>query len=94
MSEVDVTSSLLFLRDETDLPLDDPELRLREIGQYLQSARANLLSGGALLGIDTGSRFDALAFALPANADATYRRRKEPAATERLGDAVRIWEAL
>jgi hypothetical protein len=91
--EVDVTSSLLFLRDETDLPLDDPGMRLREIGQYLQAARANLLSGGALLGIDTGGRFDALAFALPANADATYRRRKEPAATQRLGDAVRIWDA-
>jgi hypothetical protein len=90
---VDVTSSLLYLRDETDLPLDDPELRLREIGNYLQAARANLLSGRALLGIDTGGRFDALAFALPANAAATYRRRKEPAATQRLGDAARIWEA-
>jgi hypothetical protein len=90
---VDVTSSLLYLRDETDLPLDDPELRLREISQYLQAARANLLSGGALLGIDTGSRFDALAFALPANAGATYRRRKEPVASERLGDATRIWDA-
>jgi hypothetical protein len=91
--DVDVTSSLLYLRDETDLPLDDPELRLRDISQYLQAARANLLSGGALLGIDTGSRFDALAFALPANAGATYRRRKEPAATVRLADATRIWEA-
>ncbi len=90
---VDVTSSLLYLRDETDLPLDDPELRMREISHYLQAARANLLSGGALLGIDAGSRFDALAFALPANASATYRRRKEPAATERLGDAARIWDA-
>jgi PD-(D/E)XK nuclease superfamily len=92
--DVDVKSSLLFLRDETDLPLDNPGLRLREIGQYLQSARANLLSGGALLGVDTGGRFDALKFALPANAGATYRRRKEPAAIQRLGDAVRIWEAL
>lgn len=90
--DVDVISSLLYLRDGMDLPLDDPELRLREISHYLQAARANLLSGGALLGIDTGSRFDALAFALPANAGATYRRRKEPAATQRLGDAARIWE--
>jgi hypothetical protein len=64
------------------------------MGHYLQAARANLLSGGALLGIDTGGRFDALAFALPANAGATYRRRKEPAATQRIGDAVRIWDAL
>ena len=89
---VDVTSSLLYLRDQTELPLDDPKRRLHEISHYLQAARANLVSGGALLGIDTGGRFDALAFALPANAGATYRRRKEPSATARLGDAVRIWE--
>jgi len=90
---VEVTSSLLYLRDETDLPLDDPEQRLAEIRHYLQAARANLLSGGALLGVDSGSRFDALAFALPANAGATYRRRKELAAARRLGDAAHIWEA-
>jgi hypothetical protein len=83
----------LYLRDETDLPLDDPEQRLGEIRHYLQAARANLLSGGALLGVDSGSRFDALAFALPANAGATYRRRKELAAARRLGDAAHIWEA-
>ncbi len=90
---VEVTSSLLYLRDQTDLPLDDPETRLREIGRYLQAASANLVSGAALLGIDTGGRYDALAFALPANAGATYRRRKEAAATTRLGDAAHIWEA-
>jgi hypothetical protein len=92
--QVEVTSSLLYLRNETDLPLDNPELRLREISHYLRVARSSLLSGCALLGIDTGGRYDALAFALPANAGATYRRRKEPAATERLGDAARIWEAV
>jgi hypothetical protein len=92
--DVDVTSSLLYLRDETELTLDDPQQRLREIIQYLQAGRANLLSGGALLGVDTGNRYDPLAFALPANADATYRRRKEQAATQRLGDAARIWGVL
>ncbi len=39
------TSSLLYLRDETDLALDDPPQRLREISQYLQAARANLQGG-------------------------------------------------
>jgi hypothetical protein len=91
---VDITTSLLYLRDETELTLDDPQQRLREIIEYLQAGRANLLSGGALLGVDTGNRYDPLAFALPANADATYRRRKEQAATQRLGDAARIWGVL
>jgi hypothetical protein len=91
-AEVEVASSLLYLRDGVDLPLDDPELRLGELSQFLQTARANLLSGAGLLGIDTGNRYDPLAFALPANSGATYRRRKEPAALERLGEAARIWE--
>jgi len=90
-ADVAVTSSLLYLRELRDMPLDDPELRLRELGEYLDAARVNLLSGGALMGSETGGRYDALAFALPANAAATYRRRKEPAATERMGDAARVW---
>ena len=36
---------------------------------------------------------DDLAFALPANASATYCKRKLPAATERLGEAAQVWEA-
>ena len=34
-----------------------------------------------------------LAFALPANATATYCKRKMPAATERLGEVAQVWEA-
>ena len=34
-----------------------------------------------------------LAFALPANASATYCKRKMPAATERLGEVTQVWEA-
>jgi hypothetical protein len=89
--QVEVSSSLLYLRDELDLPLDDPPRRLREIIGYLTSARTSLLAGNALMGADTGARYDALAFALPANADATYCRRKAAAATERLGEAARVW---
>ena len=47
----------------------------------------------ALLGPDTGGAYDDLAFALPANAGATYCKRKIVAATERLGDAAQVWEA-
>ena len=71
----------------------DPEATLTEITGYLQAARANLLSGAGLLGPDTGGDYDDLAFALPANAGATYCKRKIAAATERLGDAAQVWEA-
>ena len=45
------------------------------------------------MGKDTGDTYDDLAFALPANAGAIYRPRKEAAATALLGDAARVWEA-
>ena len=64
-----------------------------KIAGYLRAARANLLSGGGVLGADTGGTYDDLAFALPANAGATYCKRKIAAATERLGAAAQVWEA-
>ena len=66
---------------------------LTEITGYLRAARANLQSGQALIGPDTGGAYDDLAFALPANAGATYCKRKLPAATEAFGDAALVWEA-
>ena len=60
---------------------------------HLRTARASLASGGAVIGADTGEKYDDLAFALPANAGAVYRVRKEGAANERLGDATRVWDA-
>ena len=38
-----------------------------------------------MIGPDAGGAYDDLAFALPANASATYCKRKIAAATERLG---------
>ena len=91
--EVSIVASLLYPRDQQDLRLDDADTTLRELAGYLRSARANIASGGAVMGEDTGGTSDDLAFALPANADATYCERKRGAATERLGEAVRVWEA-
>ncbi len=91
--EVEISASLLYPRDEIDLRLDNPEATLVEIAGYLRAARANLLSGGAVLGIDTGGSYDDLALALPANAAATYCKRKAAAATTRLGDATQVWDA-
>jgi hypothetical protein len=92
-ADVSISASLLFPRDQIDLQLADPETTLTEITGYLQAARANLTAGNALIGPDTGGNYDDLAFALPANAGATYCKRKLPAATEIFGDAAQVWEA-
>jgi hypothetical protein len=92
-ADVSISASLLFPRDQIDLQLADPEATLIEITGYLQAARANLTAGHALIGPDTGGNYDDLAFALPANAGATYCKRKLPAATEIFGDAAQVWEA-
>ncbi|MDP3593566.1 PD-(D/E)XK nuclease family protein [Phenylobacterium sp.] len=92
-ADVSISASLLYPRDQIDLQLDDPEATLVEITGYLQAARTNLTAGNALIGPDTGGTYDDLAFALPANAGATYCKRKLSAATELFGDAAQVWEA-
>ena len=91
--DVAIAASLLYPREKRDLRLEDPDAALRTLIGHLQAARANLASGGAVMGEDTGNTYDDLAFALPANAGAIYRPRKEVAATALLGDAARVWEA-
>jgi len=90
---VEIRAALLYPRAELELALEDPEGTLEDVVSYLQSARDSLLGGAAVIGTDTGNDYDDLRFALPANAQAGYLRRKSAAATERLGDAARIWEA-
>jgi len=92
-ADISISASLLYPRDQINLQLDDPEATLIEITGYLKAARANLTAGNALIGPDTGGAYDDLAFALPANAGATYCKRKLSAATERFGDAAQVWEA-
>jgi hypothetical protein len=91
--DVAISASLLYPREPIDLQLDDPEAVLAEITGYLRAARTSLASGAALPGLDTGGEYDELAFALPANASATYCKRKLPAAKERLGEFAHVWEA-
>jgi hypothetical protein len=91
--DVAISASLLYPREPVDLQLDDPEAVLAEITGYLRAARTSLSGGAALPGADTGGDYDDLAFALPANASATYCKRKLPAATERLGEAAQVWGA-
>ena len=91
--DVSISASLLYPRDQIDLQLDDPEATLDEITGYLQAARDQ--SRGRQRPDRAGYRrdYDDLAFALPANAGATYCKRKLPAATELFGDAAQVWEA-
>ena len=91
--EVSIGASLLYPRDQLVLQLDDLDDTLAALTGFLQSAHSNLVAGGAVMGVDTGEVYDDLAFALPANASASYCERKKDAATERLGAAAEIWEA-
>ena len=88
-----IQASLLFPRDQIDLRLSDPEATLIAMTRYLQAAKSSLIDGNGLPGPDAGGNYDDLAFALPANAGATYCKRKLPAATEKFGDAGQVWEA-
>lgn len=90
---VEIEASLLYPKEPLDLRLDDPPGLLAEVTGYLQAAQASLSGGAALPGPDTGGKYDDLAFALPANAGATYCKRKQPAALARLADATLVWEA-
>ncbi len=92
-AEVTISASLLYLREEIDLKLEDPDATLVEIAGYLRAARANLLSGAGVIGRDSGGAYDDLSFALPANAGAAYCKRKIATATSRLGAAAQVWEA-
>ena len=91
--EVSIAASLLYPRENRDLRLDDPDAVLGTLTGYLRTARASLASGNAVMGADSGGIYDDLAFALPANAGAVYRVRKEAAAKALLGDATRVWDA-
>ena len=90
---VEIAASLLYPRDGLELHLDDPGATLREVAGFLKAARDNLTAGGAIMGMDTGGGYDDLAFALPANANASWCVRKWEAAVERLGPAAEIWDA-
>ncbi len=93
-NKVKISASLLYLRDEGYFPLEDAEEALTELTTYLSAAKASLIAGHALLGPDTGDGYDDLAFALPANAPATYCKRKLVLSAEKLNDLAPLWEAM
>jgi hypothetical protein len=93
-NDVEISASLLYPRELIDLRLDDPNAVLGQVSGYLQSARTSFGAGNSLMGPDTGGAYDDLALALPANAAASYCKRKLAAVNEKMGDAVLVWEAI
>jgi hypothetical protein len=92
-NDIGITASLLYPKEPLDLQLDDPGALLTEVTGYLRAARVSFAAGAVLPGPDTGGAYDDLAFALPANASATYCKRKQSAVAARMGDATLVWEA-
>lgn len=90
---VRISASLLYPRANLDLQLDNPDATLADLTTYLRAAGRSFAAGAAIPGPDAGSEYDDLAFALPANAGASYCRRKLPAILAHLADLVPLWEA-
>jgi hypothetical protein len=74
-------------------PIDDECLRTAIQAVLPDTTLGELESIKLLPGMVNAAAYDDLAFALPANAGATYYKRKLPAATEAFGDAALVWEA-
>lgn len=91
--QVVVQPSLLYLRAQESLRMQEPEAALAALQGYLSAAHAALAAGNAVAGIAAADTYDDFAFALPANAAATYCKRKKVAAEELLGAATEVWEA-
>lgn len=88
-----VEPSLLYLRGQHQMRMEEPETALGALQGFLAAARTNLNAGYALPGIAAADRFDDLAFALPANAAASYCKRKSAAVRTAMGNATQIWES-
>jgi len=92
----EVAARLLYPHDEGRLlDLQDPREKLDNVAKYLVAARDNLVSGYALIGIDSGEHDDnPLTFALPGNAKEIYFEIKRPAAYQRLAPLPELWEMI
>jgi hypothetical protein len=90
---VAISASLLYSRADLDLQLDSPDAAMADITTYLRAVGTSFAGGAAIPGPDTASDYDDLTFALPANAGATYCKRKLPAVLARLADVAPLWDA-
>lgn len=87
-----VHSSLLHLRSQTELVLENFASVLGDLVGYLSLARANLEAGRTVIGPDSAGTYDDYKLLLPALAHAVYCKKKQEAVALALGDAAAVWE--
>lgn len=87
-----VEAALLYPRaDAPYYQLADAKAAMASLAGAINHSVAALQDGLALPGPDTGSDYDDLAFALPAQLGSAFERKRQ-AAAETLGPAAAIWE--
>jgi hypothetical protein len=93
---IKVEADLLFPRaadgDESLFPLANVDEITKDLAYFIGLARTNLGDGLALPGPGADDNYNDFAFALPANAKASYLARKKPLITKRVGEVVQLWE--
>jgi len=89
---VTVRSAMLYPRDGIERELAEPDAVMDKLTVHLADAHASLLAGNCLPGPDTGGKYDKFLFLLPANAPATYCKRKAAPIQAVLGNAASVWE--
>jgi hypothetical protein len=87
-----VEAALLYPGPEGNLfSLPDPSIQTAELIRFLQLAEQLLRSGRSIFGTGAESRYNDLAFALPANAEGVYFSQKAAARDAMAGDLRSLW---
>jgi hypothetical protein len=87
-----VEAALLYPGSEGNLySLSDPSVQTQELIRFLQLAEQMLRSGRSVFGMGAESRYNDLAFALPANAEGVYFSQKKAARDAMVGDLSSLW---
>ncbi len=87
-----VEAALLYPGSEGNLySLSDPSTQTKELIRFLQLAEQMLRSGRSVFGMGAESRYNDLAFALPANAEGVYFSQKAAARDAMVGELSSLW---
>ncbi len=87
-----VEAALLYPRPEGNLfSLADPSVQTEELTRFLRIAEQMLRCGRSVFGAGAESRYNDLAFALPANAEGVYFSQKGAARDAMVGDLRNLW---
>jgi hypothetical protein len=87
-----VEATLLYPGPEGNLfSLSDPSEQTKELIRFLQLAEQLLRAGRSVFGTGAESRYNDLAFALPANAEGVYFSQKAAARDAMVGDLRGLW---